>query len=208
MEVYETEEQQVEAVKKWFKENGVSLIFGVVVGLSSVGGWKYYQEEQNTHSVQASEIFVSLSNQILEGKDAAAFSEHAEELANNYSDTPYAALASLMLAKHDYENGKTQAAISKLSWASKNAQDVETQHVAKTRLIRVYLSEDMFEEAEALLNMQHPESFDVSYEELKGDLLVDKNELAEARAAYDKAILLSGADVSPLLQLKRQQLGN
>ena len=43
MEVYETEEQQVEAVKKWWKENGVSLIVGVVMGLSAIAGWKYYQ---------------------------------------------------------------------------------------------------------------------------------------------------------------------
>ena len=92
--------------------------------------------------------------------------------------------------------------------ASKNATDIETQQVAQTRLIRVYLSEGMYDEALALLNMPHPESFELVYEELKGDLHVDKNELAEARVAYDKAIALSGDGVNRWLQTKRQQLGN
>jgi len=54
MEVYETEEQQVEAVKKWWKENGTSLIIGAVIGLSAIGGWKYYQSEEEVHRIQAS----------------------------------------------------------------------------------------------------------------------------------------------------------
>ena len=207
MEVYETEEQQVEAVKKWFKENGASLILGLAVGLSAVGGWKYYQTEQNTHSTQASDMYISLINQMDAENGKGDFNAQVDQLATDFSDTPYAALASLILAKHDYENGNALAAISKLSWASKNANDVETQQVAQTRLIRVYLSEDMYDEAEALLNMPHPESFDASYEELKGDLFVDKNELADARVAYDKAIALSGENVNGWLQTKRQQLG-
>lgn len=208
MEVYETEEQQVEAVKKWAKENGMSLILGLAIGLSSVGGWKYYQSEQKSHNLQASDMYMSLLSQMAVSNDEAGFNAQVDQLASNYSDTPYAALASLMLAKHDYEKGNVQAAISKLSWASKNATDIETQQVAQTRLIRVYLSEKMHEEARALLNMPHPESFDAAYEELKGDLHVDKNELAEARVAYDKAIALSGDGVNRWLQTKRQQLGN
>ena len=208
MEVYETEEQQVEAVKKWLKENGMSLILGVVVGLSSVGGWKYYQSEQKTHNLQASDMYMSLLSQMAVSKDEADFNAQVDQLASKYSDTPYAALASLMLAKHDYEKGNVQAAISKLSWASKNATDIETQQVAQTRLIRVYLSESMYDEAQALLNTPHPESFDAVYEELKGDMHLDKNELAQARVAYDKAIVLSGDGVSSWLQTKRQQLGN
>ena len=208
MEVYETEEQQVEAVKKWFKENGISLVMGLVIGLSGITGWKFYQEEQHSHNVQASDLYMSLVNQMESSKGEADLSAEVDFLAAKYSDTPYAALATLMLAKNDYEKGEIQAAISKLSWASKNASDIETQQVAQTRLIRVHLSESMFDEAEVLLNMPHPESFDASYEELRGDLLVAKNELAGARVAYDKAIASTDGSVNRWLQTKREQLGD
>ena len=33
MEVYTTEEQQVEVIKEWWKENGTSVIAGTVIGL-------------------------------------------------------------------------------------------------------------------------------------------------------------------------------
>lgn len=208
MEFYETEEQQIEAVKKWWKQNGTSLIFGAVIGLSAVAGWRYYLADQNTHKLEASDMYVSLVNQVAANKAGIELNAQADQLASNYADTPYAALASLVLAKYDYENGKTNAAISKLSWASKNAYDVETKQVATTRLIRVYLSENMFDEAQELLNMPHPESFDASYEELKGDLFIDKKEIASARTAYDKAIELSGANATNWLRLKRQNLGD
>lgn len=208
MDLYETEEQQVEAVKKWWKKNGTSLIMGAAIGFSAIAGWKYYQTDQANHKLQASDMYVSLVNQVLENKDESDLNAQVDYLASNYVDTPYAAMASLVLAKHDYESGNVQAAISKLSWASKNANDIETQQVATTRLIRIYLSENMLDKAEALLSTEHPGSFDASYEELKGDLFVDKKEIDKARVAYDKAIALYGADVNGWLRLKRQNLGN
>ncbi|MGU3844696.1 YfgM family protein, partial [Vibrio diabolicus] len=44
MELYDTEEQQVEAIKDWWKENGKAVIIGAVVGLGGLFGWRYYQD--------------------------------------------------------------------------------------------------------------------------------------------------------------------
>ena len=41
IEGYETEEQQVEAIKKWWKANGNTLIIGAVVGLAGLWGWRF-----------------------------------------------------------------------------------------------------------------------------------------------------------------------
>lgn len=208
MEGYESEEQQIEAVKRWWKENGTSLILGAAIGLGGIAGWKYYQEGQEAHKVEASNLYVALTNQVAAKTEAAELNVMADRLATGYADTPYAAMASLVLAKNDYESGNVQGAISKLSWASKNAQDVETQQVASTRLIRVYISEDMFDEAESLLGKQHPESFAATYEELRGDLLVAKDDSAGARSAYDTAIELSAEKQNGWLELKRKNLGD
>jgi len=224
MEMYETEEQQIEAAKKWWKENGTSLIFGAIIGLSAVAGWKYYQNEESLHRTHASNLYNTIANGViaesemaLSDKDMAKdetkkemgnqIAEIGDALATSYADTPYAALASLMLAKVDYKKGNTDAAISKLSWVSNNAIDDETKQIAKTRLIRIYLDVGKLAEAETLINMSHPAEFDVMYEELKGDLYVAKNDKAKARIAYDNAILLSAGNASRWLQLKRQELG-
>ena len=58
MNEYETEEQQVEALKRWWKENGASLIIGLVVGVSGLFGWRYYVEQDNAHAVQASDMYM------------------------------------------------------------------------------------------------------------------------------------------------------
>ncbi|MEW8396328.1 MAG: tetratricopeptide repeat protein, partial [Candidatus Thiodiazotropha sp.] len=40
MSEYQTEEEQVEAIKRWWKENGTSVIAGLVIGLGGIFGWQ------------------------------------------------------------------------------------------------------------------------------------------------------------------------
>ena len=46
VEQFATEEQQVEAIKRFWKENGVAIIIGAALGLSALWGWRYYSESQ------------------------------------------------------------------------------------------------------------------------------------------------------------------
>ena len=38
----ETEEEQVERLKAWLKENGLSIVFGIVIGVGGIGGYNYW----------------------------------------------------------------------------------------------------------------------------------------------------------------------
>ena len=40
---YETEEEQIEALKDWWRENGNSLLIGVAVALVAVFGFRGWQ---------------------------------------------------------------------------------------------------------------------------------------------------------------------
>jgi predicted negative regulator of RcsB-dependent stress response len=40
VDVYTTEDQQVEALKRWWKENAKSILLGVALGLAAVFGWR------------------------------------------------------------------------------------------------------------------------------------------------------------------------
>ena len=60
MNEYETEEQQVAALKKWWKESGTSIMVGLFIGITALFGWRYYAEQSNTQAVQASDLYVQI----------------------------------------------------------------------------------------------------------------------------------------------------
>lgn len=207
MNEYETEEQQVEALKKWWKENGTSLIIGLFVGVTGLFGWRYYVEQNNAHAVQASDLYMQvLQNTASNTIDEKTIDIH-NQLINAYSDTPYAALASLALAKTQYENGNADGAATQLELALKHANDDLIKELASLRLARVYIEQEKYDDAMTLLNKKHAAAYDAQYEELKGDVYLARGEVTQARMAYDNAINLQGIAASKWLKLKRQNLG-
>ena len=208
MNEYETEDQQVEAVKKWFKENGSSLVVGVLVGASALFGWRYYNDHLHVHALQASNIYMQLMQSTILDKVDDTTLEINNRLINEYSDTPYASLSSLALAKVEYEKGNHDAAIAQLELAVKNATDEILKHTANLRLASIHIEQKQFDQAATLLKLPHDPAFAAKYEEMRGDMYVAKGARDEARAAYDKAIELYGAGASRILQLKRQSLGS
>lgn len=206
MHEFETEEQQLEALKKWWKENSTSLLLGLSIGLISLGGWNYYVNNQQGHREQASDLFMYVMRQAEVDKIDDTGMDKANQLIADYADTPYASLSSLALAAYEYEKGNAEAALSHLQWVNAHAVEEETRHIARLRLAKILLSQKKYDEVEAWLISEHPPGFVSRYEELKGDLYVAKGQLEQARVAYDKAIKQSSA-ASRWLQLKRQDLG-
>ena len=96
MDVYTTEEQQVEAIKKWWKENGKAVVIGAIIGLGGLYGWRYYQAEQDQQMERASDAYV----QVVEAMTTKQ--ADADSIANQFvveNDSAYADLIELQLAK-------------------------------------------------------------------------------------------------------------
>ena len=207
MQDFETEEQQVEAVKKWLKENTSSLLIGLAIGGFSLGGWNFYQQTQYQHSVEASDMYVSVVAQAGLNATNDLDLTAVDKLQAGYVDTPYAALSAMVVANHEVANGNNEQAASRLQWVVDNAIDEEIAYVAQLRLARLMIAQEKYDEASLLLSAKHSASFDALYEEIKGDLFVARGELEQARIAYDKAINGSKG-ASRWLRLKRQDLGS
>ncbi len=207
MNEYETEEQQVEALKKWWKENGTSIVIGLVVGISGLFGWRYYEQQNYIHAVHASDLYMQVLQSTSLKKIDDKTMDLNNQLINEFSDTPYAALSSLALAKIEYENNRPEAAVAQLELAVKHASDESIRQIASLRLARLYIEQKKYNEASAILSQAHDAAYDAQYEELKGDLHAAKGEVEDARAAYDKAISLQGLAAGQWLRLKRQNLG-
>ncbi|WP_455376565.1 YfgM family protein [Kaarinaea lacus] len=213
MDVYTTEDEQVEAIKKWWKENWLSLVGGVLIGIGILFGGKYWIDTKNYHAEAASMEFEAMSQMIAQNKTLEA-ETRAASLLGEYADTPYAGFAALAMAKMKADADDLVAAKSHLRWAIENSGQEEVKEEALIRLARVYLAENNYEDALAQLKLVKSDSHKVVVEELKGDIYVAKGEPENARTAYSLALaeLDLSADNSSsrlrnFLQMKLDDLG-
>ncbi len=187
METYTTEEQQVEAIKKWWKENGASVIGGVVLGVAAVFGWKAWVGYQAEVGEQASVLFERLATSVNAGADEAAGAQ-AEQLITEYESTPYAWFAALTQAKVELEAGDSAAARERLEWVLAQTKQPGIQQLARLRLARLQLSEGDAAAAAATLSGVEAGAFGGEFAHLEGDIASAKGDLAAARIAYEHAL--------------------
>ncbi|MEM9603231.1 MAG: tetratricopeptide repeat protein [Pseudomonadota bacterium] len=190
---YETDEQQVEALKAWWDENGTSIIVAVVVALAVVGGWRGWQAWQGKQAQLASRVYAELIETV-ERNDAAA-AGHFDTLRADYAGTPYATLGAFHEAKRLVEASDLGGAATALRYAVDNADDADLKAVAALRLARVLLEQGDHAAALDALPAEAPASFEALTETVRGDVLLAQNKTAEARAAYERA-RESSADVA------------
>ncbi len=204
MEVYQTEEQQVEAIKSYWQENGNTIIAGIVLGFAGFIGFNLYKDNNLANELAVSDSYQTLIDNAL--KDKAAFSDNAQKFISENADTSYASLTTLALAKEAAEKKDWQGAQTQLMAALKSAPSDGIKGIASLRLARVQIQLEQYEQALATLAKPLPASFIAAIEEIKGDtyLLQGKKELA--RNAYQAAIAADGLTNSPSLQMKLDDL--
>ena len=198
-----TDDERVEDLKKWWKENGVSIIGGIALGLVAIFGWQYWNSHRTAQAEAASQaydIFVAAA----EKSDAEQTRQRGQVLLTDFPHSAYAALTALRLAKLATDNGDTAAASQRLEWVIGNAQLDEFKDIARLRLARVLSAAGRTEEAKKLLASVTTTTLMAERDELQGDLYLAGNDAAKARTAYAAALAASGGN--PLLQLKLDNL--
>ena len=202
MEIYDTEEEQVAAIKRWWKENGTSTIAGIAAGIIIIAGWNFWQSNIQEKNKQASELYEQLLTSIADN-DYQASEKLSESIIKQYESTAYATYASLLLAKTKVQLGDTDSAKSILEKMMSNSNAAELRHIARIRLIKLMLASGENEKGLQLIaevDQADAGGFSASYDELTGDLYMALDRLGEARTAYQSA--LRAGVKSPLLQLK------
>lgn len=203
----ETEEEQVERLKKWLKENGFSIVAGIVIGIGGLAGYRYWQEYQLTTAEQASDLF----GQMIEALDAGKSEDvqaHAQALIDEYASTDYATLAQLTLARNYLDNGDFEQAEQTLKQVVGSAGQEPLAYLARTRLAAVQLQREQYEQAMATLQTEFPQSFGARVDELRGDILSRKGDNVAARQAYERALQAEPGPANPeFLRQKLSDLG-
>lgn len=201
------EKEQIEEIKEWWRENRWYILSGLVISIVIVAGWRYWQEYRQEQAQAASLRYEKVLSQA-ESQDVTALANAVQELQQDYSGTPYAALATLKLAAEYAAAGDYSAALQPLRWAMENTDDDELALVARARLARVMLLNDHGQEAIALLDDVEPGKFAALYAELRGDALLSTGNREAARVAYEAALaaMEPGLGERRLLQMKIDNL--
>lgn len=203
MEVYTTEEQQVEVIKSWWKENGTSVLAGTVIGLVGLFGWRYYNELQQTNQEAASQAYNAMTAQLAKGDDAAL--EQAKSFITAHQGDAYAELAALQLAAAAVKAGKLDLAAEQLTLVAASG-DESIKPIAALRLARVLKDQGKADEALAQLGKINNDAFKAQVAEVRGDVLLGQGKPEEARDAYQVAADAGGLQSSAELKLKMDDL--
>ena len=204
-------DEELEAVKKWWDENGTSLMTGIIVAIGGVIGyqaWENSVRETGETASQTYEDLVAASNNIVPGSEDDAMMSTAQSLADTikteYGSTTYALFAGLHMAKIAVEAGEMDNAVTELNWVLAQGPDPELETIVKMRLARVLLAKGDATAALAMLEGTTPNSAQLSsWEEVRGDVYLGMGEMRLAREAYQLALeSVDGEAAKPLLEVK------
>jgi predicted negative regulator of RcsB-dependent stress response len=186
LDVYTTEQEQLEQIKKWWNENGKAIVFGLVLGLGGLFGYRYWDAARVAEGQNA-----SINYEHLLGLASAGASEDTtatgEAIIKGYPNSTYAKLSALVLAKLAVDVRDFDEAKARLRWVIENSDKGKIKPIAQARLTQLLLAEQKVDEAASLM-AQIDSSHAKQFTELRGDLFLAQGEREKARAMYAQAL--------------------
>lgn len=205
MSTYQTEEEQVEAIKTWWKENGKSVIGGVVLGLAVVGGGKGWLEYQRIQAENASASFENFSQAALDDNLETAL-QRGDALLKEYKGSTYALFTALELARLQYEAGDKDKAKTELQWVLDNSKREAISQLAKIRLARLMLDMKAYDDAASLTANPAEDAYLGEFLSIQAEVKLAQGDRDAARAAFSRA-LEKGVSNPQLVRMKLTELG-
>ncbi|MBC7803100.1 MAG: tetratricopeptide repeat protein [Candidatus Parcubacteria bacterium] len=207
---YDLEEQeQLASVKGWWHDNGTRVLIAVTLVAIAAAGWQSWRIWQSNQGQQAATQYEALLK-AAQGGDAKALRDAGGTLVESYPRTLYASMGALVAARFHVERDDPKNAKVQLQWVVERSSSEELREIARLRLAAVLLDEKAYDEALALLGAKHAAPLAGQYAALKGDVLVARNQAAEARVAYRLALDKSDAKSAAFrssVQLRLDALG-
>lgn len=214
MESYRTEEEQVEALRRWWQENGRSVIVAIIVALGIGFGWQGFKQYNAERSEGASDLYQRMlqafSAPALPGEQQEVAVQLAQQLKSEYEGSSYAQFAALQLAGTAVRENDLAAAETELRWVLGKADaGSDVARIAQLRLARVLAAQGQQEQALGILAEVDAGSYGGSYALARGDILLSLGREDAALEAYleARALAMAGGEVNLVsLEQKLQAL--
>ncbi|MEZ5528573.1 MAG: tetratricopeptide repeat protein [Porticoccaceae bacterium] len=206
-----SEEEQLESLKRWWKENGLSTVIVVVLAVGGYFGWDLWKGHRQAQAEAASTVYQSMMDvaSIAPGESLSESKREqvialAEQLKNDYSGTQYARYAAMLLARLAVEKDDLDTATQQLQWAEKGA-DEGLSLIIKLRLARLEAARGNLDQAIDMLQGVEARTMASAYAEAIGDFQVLKGDKQAAYAAYQDALqklVLNDNQTRAIIELK------
>jgi predicted negative regulator of RcsB-dependent stress response len=216
-----TDEEQLDALKTWWKDNGTSLLTGVVLVLALMFGWRQWQASQDNTAGAASDLYQQIADlvvanvtTVISDDDLLAAQAVYSQLKTQHASSVYTRYAALAMAKFHAEKNEFDLAAAELQWVLDNPglglmqdADEELFLVTRQRLARIKLAQGDAQAALTLLQGGGAGSFIAVYAETEGDAKLQLGDREGAKAAYQRAMDAMTDGNPAVLKLKLQDLG-
>ncbi|KLU18805.1 membrane protein [Proteus mirabilis] len=206
MEVYSTENEQVDAIKQFFKNYGLTIVLAAVIGFGGVFGWKYWQSHQTNRLQESAGAFATVSEAL--AKPTPENIALAEKFVTDTNDI-YGALASLELAQIAIDANDLVSGERHLTNAVAKVKNDAFADMLNLRLARVQLALDKTDAALVSLEQVKGKAWNGMKNYIRGDVLAKKGDNAGAATAYRSALTDENAGaIRSLVELKLNNLSN
>ena len=200
IEISDSEEEQVDKLKKWWDSNGKQIIAGAVIGLAAIFGWNSYIDYQDNQALNARALYLSYAS------DSANVGDY-DKLIKDHPSSSYADQGTLLMAKYLFDAGNYSLALD----AIKPLMNRENSVIASTAILRtasLYLELGQHEEALSVLNIENANGFSGLFYNLTGDIYLDLSNNEEAKKNYTLAIenITENSSLTQLIQIKLDDL--
>jgi predicted negative regulator of RcsB-dependent stress response len=199
------EQEQVAELKAWWRQHGNLIAATILAAALAFAGWQGWRWYQSNQAAQAAAHFDTLARAAQAG-DAKALRDAAGTLIESYPRTMYASMAALVAARFHFDRNDLKAARAQLEWVIERSPSADFKDLARLRLAAILLDEKAYDEALKLLDAKHAPAYESQYAALRGDVLVAKNQPAEARAAYKLSLDKAGKDQGAFRESVRMRL--
>ncbi|MEA1064345.1 YfgM family protein [Erwinia sp. HR93] len=206
MEIYDNENEQVDAIKRFFAENGKALAVGVVLGIGALLGWRYWNSHQSESARTTSLVYDKAISAISAEKPATleAVDKFVDENQNNYG-----ALAALNLARQYVDTQALDKAAATLQKGVTATKDSQLQALLNLRLARVLVQQKQADAALKTLETIKGEGWTAMVADMRGEALLSKGDKQGAREAWSQGVN-SGASpaLREMMQMKINNLSS
>lgn len=185
--VYLNEYEQWNALKKWWHKYNAIVIVLFSLFLLSCSAYKYWNWHQASQNLQASNTYeqMMLASANHQTKQIRRM---ANILVKDYSESIYADAARLSLAKLAVIDKNYPEAEKQLKWVSNKSHISELADVAKIRLARIWMGQQKYHNALAILKNMQAKTYLPLVDELRGDIFTNMNQYDNAVKYYQKAL--------------------
>jgi predicted negative regulator of RcsB-dependent stress response len=183
----QSDQEQVELLKKWWHTSGRYILTGICFGLAFLGAWRGYQNYLDQQSEEASALYQMGLVDVKAGRGKEAM-EKGKALLTDHANSAYALYSSLSMARLAVSQKDYAGARKFLDFVIERSKDAELRRLARARVAEIQLAEGKADQALATLDAMEPAASTDPYVELRGDCLLALGKRDEAIATYRKVI--------------------